>query len=153
MSRQLSNVRRYELENTIKQLIKNDNNCTAHFEWNFTPPGLKADYPFVQLDLITYNPKHKTTFLLHSIKEERIPDNHCFIIVLEKMLAYIQKRTTTILNYNVEWNYRFADNEKQEPIKSSYFRGRNVQEILEKLYFNKEKDTIVIYKIEMIAES
>ena len=47
----------------------------------------------------------------------------------------------------------FCHNEKQEPIKSSYFRGRNVQEILEKLYFNKEKDTIVIYKIEMIAES
>ena len=153
MTTAFSNTRRYELENKIKSTIAEDNNCTVHFDWNFTPPGILVEPPYVKLDLITYNPRHKTNFLLHSIQENCQPHIKVFIIILEKMLTYIQKRTTSIINYSVEWNYRFADKEKHQPIKRSYFQGKNIEEILEKLYYNKERDTIIIYKVEMIAAS
>ena len=69
------------------------------------------------------------------------------------MLAYLQKRQKSISKYMVEWNYRTSDQEKEERSKISYFDGFNIESILAKLYYGKDKDTITIYKIEMIPDS
>ena len=146
---------RYNLEYQISDLIKRDNNCSAHFEWQgkFKGPGCS-----IQLNLVTFNPAHKSHFLLHSIcrtvdcdindEEETV-----YINILQEMLAYLQKRQKSISKYMVEWNYRTSDQEKEERSKISYFDGFNIESILAKLYYGKDKDTITIYKIEMIPDS
>ena len=52
----------FEGENQIQNLIKNDNNCSAHFEYN-----KNLINNIYELVVTTYNPKHKTSFLLHKI--------------------------------------------------------------------------------------
>ena len=54
----------YEGEYAIQDLIKNDNNCSAHFNYSHHPPK------GFELIVVTYNPKHKTSFFLHSLYGE-----------------------------------------------------------------------------------
>ena len=54
----------YVAELAIRKLIQNDNNCSAHFEYEYD--GHARGELFYRLDLITLNPNHNTHFLLHS---------------------------------------------------------------------------------------
>ena len=54
----------YAGEYAIQELVKNDNNSSAHFKYSHHPP---KGYELV---VITYNPNHKTSFFLHSLYGE-----------------------------------------------------------------------------------
>ena len=74
----------YEYENSIRSLIKKDNKCSAHFNTEFTEMG------GWQLNLLTYNPKHKKGFLLHSIPiEEYEPSQQVPLDVYKEMYNYV----------------------------------------------------------------
>ena len=53
----------YEYENAIRNLVKKDNKCSTHFNTEYSEIGWN-------LNLVTFNPKHKKGFLLHSIALE-----------------------------------------------------------------------------------
>ena len=53
----------YQAELEITKLIKNDNNCSAHFKLDAWRSNGKR-----KLSVITYNPKTETQFLLHSVE-------------------------------------------------------------------------------------
>ena len=55
-------INEYEAESAIQNLITKDNKCSTHFSYS----GGNAE-TLCTLNLITYNPVHKTHFLLHSL--------------------------------------------------------------------------------------
>ena len=69
----------YQGEYTIQNLIKSDNNCSAHFTYNRYPG---KGY---ELIVITYNPTHETSFFLHSL------DGTTKIDALEKRVKYLEE--------------------------------------------------------------
>ena len=68
--------------------------------------------------------------------------------ILGKGLEYLRSRESDYLNYMVEWNYKNGDK-----TKISYFRGKSLEDIMEKFYYGKSMHSIVVYKMEMISES
>tara|TARA_X000000368_G_C22775018_1_gene598882 strand:+ start:66 stop:506 length:441 start_codon:yes stop_codon:yes gene_type:complete len=127
----------YEGENAIQQMIKNDNNCSAHFEYHNSLGN-------VELIVVTYNPKHKTFFFLHSLvaptKKKALSEMYEHIYKLKYTLT---KKDSPYFNYTITW-YNSKDNKQHE----SSFYGENIQQVISKFYYgkhNKCKDTI--YKI------
>ena len=87
----------YEAEYNILKLIKNDNNCSAHFDY-------KIKDSIVELSVITYNPVHNTFFLLHTLKNENKLE------CLKNMYNYIYDLKTSMkskkkgfCHYTIEW--------------------------------------------------
>ncbi len=141
-------------ENEISNIIREDNGCSTYFTWHFKNahplPGSK-----IELEVHTFNPKHRTRFLL--VKEiNNTCDNEIETIqytqlaIIKNVKKYLINRTKTNYNYLVEWNNKDTINEK---IKRSYFNGETIDIVLEKLYNGRESFDFIIYKIEMIAES
>jgi len=127
----------YEGEYMIQNLISNDNNCSAHFEYNYGR--------YVILKLLTYNPNHKSHFLLHSIEG----DNN--IDCLEKMYDHIFTLKTTLKKkdnpyviYSIDW---FCPDTKK--IVTSSFYGDTIEQVLMKFNYGKQKK-LVIYNMKLV---
>ena len=128
----------YEGEYMIQKLISNDNNCSAHFEYNY---GGR----YVTLKLLTYNPNHKSHFLLHSIEGD---DN---IDSLGKMYDHIFTLKTTLkkkdnpyIIYSIDW---FCPDTKK--IVTSSFYGDTIEQVLTKFNYGKQKK-LVIYNMKLV---
>ena len=129
----------YEGEYAIQDLIKNDNNCSAHFSYSHHPP---KGYELV---VVTYNPKHKTSFFLHSLYGEsklkalELMYNHIY-----NLKNTLNKKESNYSNYTIEW---YSEILKKRV--SSTFYGRNIQEVISKFFYGKHgKDSeITIYSI------
>ena len=132
----------YEGEYKIQDLIKADNNCSAHFTYSRYPG---KGYELV---VVTYNPKHKTSFFLHSL------DGNTKIEALEKMYAHIielknslKKEKSEYYNYSVEWF-----NPKLKRRETSTFYGKKIQDIVNKFFYGKKHDcNILIYSIKLVS--
>tara|TARA_Y100001970_G_scaffold264335_1_gene350827 strand:+ start:1204 stop:1653 length:450 start_codon:yes stop_codon:yes gene_type:complete len=130
----------YDGEYAIQDLIKNDNNCSAHFQYSHHPP---RGYELV---VMTYNPSHKTAFFLHSLYAETQKK------ALENMYDHIFNLKTTLkekdspyLNYTVEW----YNSKEKKRIKSTFF-GKSIQEVISKFFYGKygkEAEKTPIYSI------
>ena len=147
-----TSIKRFQLEREISDIIKNDNNCSVHFEWKDVNVYINnLTIKNKRLDLITYNPVHNNFFLLHSIQNavENFTMEQVYVTLLESMLIYVKKRQQSQIHYAIDWNYKTST----QSAKISYFRGKDMKDILNKFYYEKDIDTIVIYSITMIAES
>lgn len=127
----------YEAEYNILKLIKNDNNCSAHFDY-------KIKDGIVELSVVTYNPLHNTFFLLHTLKNENKLE------CLKNMYNYIYDLKTSMkskkkgfCHYTIEW---FCPVQKQK--FTSSFCGENLEEILLKFNYGK-KQRLTIYNIKL----
>ena len=143
------------LEHEISELIRNDNGCTTYFTWNFKNNTFPYTGSNIKISVHTYNPVHKTKFLLMSnvLLVEEITEKKIYsakFALLKQVKTYVEERKKLNLNYLVEWN---SKNTLNENVKHSYFNGENIDEILEKFYNGREKSKFIIYKIEMIPES
>ena len=69
----------YEGEYMISELIKGDSGCYTHFDYESVYQGGTN----ISLKVITYNPTHKTHFLLHQV------DGIDSIDALKKMYDHI----------------------------------------------------------------
>ena len=131
----------YEGECCISDFIKNDNNCSAHFEYDSNSLLDK-----MKLNLVTYNPKHKSFFNLHTIhaktKVECLENMYNHIYNLKKTLA---QKNSPYLNYTIEWY-----NPKNSKVETSSFYGETIQEVIKKFYYGKTQDTTTtIYSIKL----
>tara|TARA_Y100001970_G_C14229705_1_gene857849 strand:+ start:1688 stop:2143 length:456 start_codon:yes stop_codon:yes gene_type:complete len=130
----------YQGEYAIQNLIKSDNNCSAHFTYNRYPG---KGY---ELIIVTYNPTHQTSFFLHGLEGETK------IQALEKMYEHIHnlknslgKKDSPYLHYIVEWY-----NSKLNKKVTSSFYGTRIQDIINKFYYGKHnKKEILIYSIKL----
>ena len=89
-----------------------------------------------RLDLITVNPRHSQSFLLHS------ETGYDRLDTLRKMLAYVQRYRDQESSYTIQW---MARNDKE--LNTSYFRARHMYEALDKLYFGRDMNTITVFSI------
>lgn len=90
----------------------------------------------VKLDLITISKRHDQSFLYHTTKAIDKKE------ALEKMLEYVDKNHKTENTYTIQWR-KNGDNE----LNTSYFRGKNMYEALDKFYFNREQNSFSIFSI------
>lgn len=140
-------------QHEISEIIRNDNNCTTYFTWD-NEIIMYSYNCYIKLNVHTYNPKHKSKFLLMKDKIECLDDVKVIqskkLEMIEKVKKYILENQKTEYNYSVEWNFK---SKLHENTKISYFSGPNINEVVQKLYDTNETENLVVYKIVMIAES
>jgi len=90
----------------------------------------------VRLDLITINPRHNQSFLLH---QEVGVDK---VDAARKMLAYVKSYKEKENSYTIQW-IRMGNQE----LHTSYFRANNVYAALDKLYYGRDMNTITVYSV------
>ena len=127
-------MERYILQQQISDLILKDNGCSVHYEWEI------QDGPIFHLEVITFNPKHKTAFKAFEF------DGESKIVILNELKDIIVKKTirTEAKNYTIEWIYT---GDKYDGPNNSHFSARNIYELLDKFYYEKDKDYFLILKI------
>jgi len=136
----------YEGEYMISELIKGDSGCYTNFDYDSVYQGGTN----TNLKIITYNPTHKTHFLLHQI------DGIDMLDTLHKMYDHIynikellqQKSNTKYASYTVEWWH--VD---KQGVNRSYFYGQNIEEVLKKFYYRKRKDSYTILSVRLNPET
>lgn len=89
-----------------------------------------------KLDLITINPRHSQSFLFHS---ETGADK---VDALRKMLEYVQNYKEKENSYTIQW---VTKNDSE--LHTSYFRASNILEVLEKLYYGRDRNTITVFSV------
>jgi len=136
----------YEGEYMISELIKGDGGCYTNFDYDSVYQGGTNTC----LKVITYNPIHKTHFLLHQI------DGNDALDTLHKMYDHIynikellqQKSNTKYASYTVEWWH--VD---KQGINHSYFYGQNIEEVMKKFYYRKRRDDYTILSVRLNPET
>ena len=128
----------YEAEAAIQSLISKDNNCSAHFNYEYVICEWK-------IELVTYNPVNKTYFLLHSLsdKEKLVAINDMYKHVFNLKQSLKEKRVSHY-SYTVDW-YSHPENKRF----ISYFYGHDMQAVLNKFYYNKLADSFTIHSIKL----
>lgn len=89
-----------------------------------------------KLNLITINPRHEQSFLLHATKGVDELD------ALEKMFQYVKTERKNESSYTIQWAKR-----GEEELQTSYFRAHNIMEALDKLYFGRDMHSITVYSV------
>ena len=90
----------------------------------------------VKLDLITINPRHNQAFLFHN---ETGADK---VDALRKMLTYVQNYKEKENSYTIQWVAK-GDTE----LNTSYFRAGNILDVLQKLYYGRDMNTITVFSV------
>ncbi len=93
----------------------------------------------VTLELITINPIHEQSFLLHSLKGlDKIE-------ALTKMEEYLEQKYQQESSYTIQWMQIDDDNQ----LHTSYFRGKNIYDVLDKFYYGREQNSYKIFSINL----
>ncbi|MEZ4775973.1 MAG: hypothetical protein R3D00_22535 [Bacteroidia bacterium] len=103
----------------------------ANLVFNFTNEGEK-----VLLDLITINPKHDQSFLYHSVESTSKSE------ALRLMLEYITKNFRQEHSFTVQWTKK-----GQGELHTSYFRARDMYEVLDKFSHGRDVNDYTIFSI------
>ena len=96
----------------------------------------KPDASRVKLDLITVNPKHRQSFLFHSV------EGYDKVDALKKMVSYVQTYKERESSYTIQWSLR-----GEKELNTSYFRAKNVWEALEKLMYGRDMNSIIVFSV------
>ena len=129
----LDNQSKIELENQIHKFIQEDNPSgnTVHFDYD------EDIYHMIKLTVFTYNPIHRTTFVFlqgcGKTKESALKD------ALLRLSAFRKAENS----YTVEW----CETGKETHI--SYFKGRDILEVLDKFFYKKNKTEYQIFLIKL----
>ena len=145
------------LERDICDRVKRDNNCSAHFIWNIKDSVLSCR-------LVTLNPRHNTHFLLcqESVGIDTSGESEVesyYVTVLEKINSLLDAAKNTekrdLICYVVQWKKKNweGSNLVLSDTYTSYFYGTNLKEVVDKFYYEKSPDEIVVYHIEMVSTS
>ncbi len=90
----------------------------------------------VVLNLITVNPRHNQSFLFH--QESGIDK----LDALRKMYNYVRHKKQKENSYTIQW---VADGESE--LHTSYFRANNIYDALDKLYYDRDMNTISVFSV------
>ena len=90
----------------------------------------------IVLHAITINPRHNQSFLFHTTTGVTKVD------ALESMLAYVKSYKEKESSYTIQWSVNGDDQ-----LQTSYFSAKNVLGALDKLYFQRDPNTITIFSV------
>jgi len=98
----------------------------------------------VKLLIETINPIHDTKFLFHAEAGVNKLD------ALKKAWIYTQAFKKKEYSYTVRWNDRF---DPKGEIQTSYFYAGNIYQVLDKLFYNRDESSLMIYSIDLNPET
>ena len=99
--------------------------------FNFEEDGKRT-----KLYIITLNPRHNQSFLFHAT--EGVDK----LEALRSMLEYVKTYKERTSSYTIQWSAR-GDNSLQ----TSYFRAKNVLEALDKLFYDRDPNSITVFSV------
>jgi hypothetical protein len=125
-----------ELETQIRKIIFDDNGAEVSIQYKI------AD--FVEVDIITYNPRHNTFFLFDTYKS-LIKDK---ISILEDILNLLKHKIkpTHYLTYKITWLYGGK-------FYTSHFGGYSLEDVCKKFYFKNNPFDYIIYSAELMPSA
>lgn len=133
-------LKEIELENLVRELL---DDTQIYFDYNLVPDKQDAKISLIKLDLITINREHNQKFLFHSTKSNNK------ITILEEMLIYIKEYKKNQESYEIEW----LDAKSNTEMQTSWFRGNDIFDVLQKFYYDKKQSRFKILKIHLMPEA
>ncbi len=90
------------------------------------------------LRLITINPEHNQSFLFHtSLGTDKVT---CLKAMLDYTLSFRERDSS----YTIQWAVR-----GQSKLETSYFRGTDIYDVLQKFSYGRDKNAILIYSVSL----
>ena len=89
-----------------------------------------------KLHLITLNPNHNQSFLFHATEGSDKQD------ALEAMLGYVRTYKEATSSYTIQWSAR-----GENILNTSYFRAKNILEALDKLFYDRDPNSITVFSV------
>lgn len=89
-----------------------------------------------KLHLITLNPNHNQSFLFHATEGSDKQD------ALEAMLDYVRTYKEATSSYTIQWSAR-----GENILNTSYFRAKNILEALDKLFYDRDPNSITVFSV------
>jgi len=137
-------LKEIELENKIRELL---DDTQIYFDYNIVPEPEVMEFPVIKLDLITINKEHNQKFLFHSVKGGSKME------ILKTMITYINEYKKNLEIYEIEWLDIKLHGNQHGSIQTSWFRGNDIFDVLNKFYYEKEKSQFKIFKIKLMPEA
>lgn len=97
---------------------------------------LKKSKGKVSLQLITFNPLHNQRFLFHACEADSTEE--CY----RQMLKYVQYHKEEESSYTIQWTL-LGENK----LHTSYFRANTILGALNKLYFDRDPNGIIVFSV------
>jgi hypothetical protein len=92
----------------------------------------------VVLRLITVNPRHNQSFLFHTCEGVTKVD------ALKTMLEYVKGYKDEDSSFTIQWTLKGESN-----LHTSYFRAKNILSALDKLYYDRDPNSITVFSVMM----
>eukprot|EP01084_Bolivina_argentea_P243973 408838_1 len=122
-----------DLEHQISELIRNGRSgCHASFRYS-------QQASKVRTKLVTWNPRHKSTFLVREVEARSR------IEALNELLIYVKDKIRDEEKpYTVKWHIKNTDDMK---MVTSHFYAMDIYNLLDKFYYDKNRDDYEIIEI------
>ena len=104
---------------------------TDSLVFNFEEKGRRT-----KLHLITLNARHNQSFLFHASEGSDKAN------ALEAMLDYVRTYKDASSSYTIQWSVR-----GENVLNTSYFRAKNVLEALDKLFYDRDPNSITVFSV------
>jgi hypothetical protein len=92
----------------------------------------------VVLRLITVNPRHNQSFLFHTT------DGVNKVEALKHLLDYVKVYKEEDSSYTIQWTLK-----GENLLHTSYFRSKNILGALDKLYYDRDPNSITVFSVMM----
>lgn len=93
---------------------------------------------YIRLRLITANPRHNQSFLFHTTEGVSKAD------ALKSMLEYVRDYKDKESSYTIQWSLHGEDQ-----LQTSYFSAKNILGALDKLYWDRDPNTITVFSVSL----
>jgi hypothetical protein len=90
----------------------------------------------VCLRLLTYNPMHEQHFLFHEVSSDSEGE------ALREMLKYVRYHKEEESSYTIQWSLI-----GEHKLHTSYFRAEDVLGALNKFYYNRDPNGVVVFSV------
>jgi hypothetical protein len=124
--------RNLEIANLQKQISDHIGVGPDSLVFNFEEQGTNKG----KLFLITINPRHNQSFLFHAVEGSDKLD------ALRHMVEYVRTYKERTSSYTVQWSAK-----GENSLQTSYFRAKNVLEALDKLFFDRDPNSITVFSV------
>ena len=92
----------------------------------------------ISLHLITINPRHNQSFLFH------ISEGVDRVDATKNMLEYVQAYKDRDSSFTIQWKLN-----NESTLHTSYFSSKNILSALDKLYYDRDPNSITVFSVTM----
>lgn len=135
MKEMTENEKFLDLEHQISEMIRNGRSG-CHASFRYSHQGSK-----VRTKLVTWNPKHRSTFLVHEVEARSKVE------CLNQLKLYVKDKIREKEKpYTVRWYLKDSSNPS---LVVSHFYAQDLYTLLDKFYYDKNKEDYEIVEIKL----